>query len=128
LPNNDMFIEGDPERIKELLDHLLRNSQSYTLPGGMVELHAEITTNRAIFSVADSGAGIGKDEIDRVFERMYRGRAADAGETDARGLGLGLYIAKQIVEAHYGDIIIESEESMGTIVTVGLPMKRQLDS
>jgi len=126
LPNNDMYIEGDTERVKELLDHLLRNAQSYTLPGGMVEIHAEITTNRAIISVADSGTGIGKDEIDQVFERMFRGKAADAGETDARGLGLGLYIAKQIVEAHGGEIIIESEIGLGTIVTVGLPIKPKL--
>jgi len=126
LPNNDMYIEGDIERLEELLDHLLRNAHSYTLPGGMVEIHAEITTNRAMISILDSGAGIGEDEIDRVFDRMYRGRAADAGDTDARGLGLGLYIAKQIVDAHQGEIIIESKTGLGTIVTVGLPVNLKL--
>jgi two-component system, OmpR family, sensor histidine kinase VicK len=123
LPTNDMWIEGDQRRIEELVDHLLRNSYSYTLPGGMVEVHAEITSQRAIISIVDTGVGIDEDEIEKVFERMYRGRSADAGPTDARGLGLGLYIARHIIEAHSGSIIIESQPNLGTIVTVGLPIK-----
>ena len=124
LSTNDMFIEGDPVRVDELLDHILRNAYSYTLPGGMVEISAEMTRTHAIISVADSGTGIGPDEIERVFERMYRGRAAMAGDTDARGLGLGLFISHQIVDAHGGHISIESEIKLGTIVTVELPIRQ----
>jgi two-component system sensor histidine kinase VicK len=118
-----MWIEGDERRISEVIESLLRNAYSYTLEGGMVELHAEMTTKRAIISVADSGVGIGEDEINKVFERMYRGRSADAGPTDSRGMGLGLYIARQIIEAHHGSIIIESQPDLGTIVTVGIPVR-----
>jgi signal transduction histidine kinase len=123
LPTSNMWIEGDERRISEVIESLLRNAYSYTLEGGMVELHAEMTTKRAIISVADSGVGIGEDEINKVFERMYRGRSADAGPTDSRGMGLGLYIARQIVEAHHGSIIIESQPDLGTIVTVGIPVR-----
>ncbi len=75
-------------------------------------------------SVIDSGVGIDKDEINRVFERMYRGRSADAGPTDARGLGLGLYLAKEIVQLHHGTIEIESQIGVGTIVMVKLPLRQ----
>lgn len=125
VSKEDMWIEGDEVRIGELLDHLLRNAYSYTLEGGMIEVHAEINSQRAIISIVDSGVGIDEDEVHLVFERMYRGRSADAGPTDSRGLGLGLYISKHIVEAHDGTIIIESQPGLGSIVTVGLPTRHK---
>jgi signal transduction histidine kinase len=123
VPSSNMWIEADEERIAELIDHLLRNAYNYTLQDGMVEIGAEINSDRVLISIADSGVGIDHDEISRVFDRMYRGRSADAGPTDARGLGLGLYISQQIVDAHQGTIMIESQRNLGTIVTVGLPVK-----
>jgi signal transduction histidine kinase len=68
--------------------------------------------------------GIAEDEIERVFERMYRGRSADAGETDTRGLGLGLYISREIVQAHRGSITLRSQPKTGTMVTLTLPAKQ----
>jgi signal transduction histidine kinase len=73
-------------------------------------------------AVIDSGVGIGSHEIDKVFERLYRGQSADAGPTDSRGLGLGLYLARHIVEAHQGTIRLESQIDVGTVVTVQLPV------
>jgi signal transduction histidine kinase len=123
-PSSDLWIEGDPHRLAQVLEHLLRNAYSYTLPGGMIEVRAEIQGKQVLVSVLDSGVGIGQDEIDRVFERMYRGRSADAGPTDARGLGLGLYLSKRIVEGHHGKITLESQLNFGTIVTVELPLRQ----
>jgi two-component system phosphate regulon sensor histidine kinase PhoR len=124
LPDNQSCIEGDPIRIAEVLDHLLRNAYSYTLADGWIGLQLERKSGQFAISVIDSGVGIDKDEINRVFERMYRGRSAEAGPTDARGLGLGLYIAKEIVEQHRGTIEIESQLGVGTVVTVKLPIDR----
>ncbi len=124
LSNPEIMIEGDQRRIEELIEHLLRNAYNYTLPGGDINIHAGSINNYAIITVQDNGVGIDRDEVDLVFERMYRGRSADAGPTDARGLGLGLYIAKQIVEAHHGSISLQSEVKVGTVITVTLPVKQ----
>ncbi|MBZ0289489.1 MAG: HAMP domain-containing protein, partial [Anaerolineae bacterium] len=123
LPDNQSCIEGDRARIAEVMDHLLRNAYSYTLAEGWIGIQLERKSGQFAISVIDSGVGIDKDEINRVFERMYRGRSAEAGPTDARGLGLGLYIAKEIVEQHQGTIEIESQPGVGTVVTVRLPIQ-----
>ncbi|MEO8606483.1 MAG: ATP-binding protein [Chloroflexota bacterium] len=123
LPDNESCIEGDRVRIAEVMDHLLRNAYSYTLADGWIGIQTERKSGQIAISVIDSGVGIEKDEINRVFERMYRGRSAEAGPTDARGLGLGLYIAKEIVEQHHGTIEIESQLDVGTVVTVRLPIR-----
>jgi two-component system sensor histidine kinase VicK len=124
-PTSDLWIEGDPRHLTQVFDHLLRNAYSYTLPGGLIEVRAESQGTQVAVSVLDSGVGIGPDEIDKVFERMYRGRSADAGPTDARGLGLGLYLSRRIVEAHHGTIRLESQLNFGTIVTVVLPVRQR---
>jgi two-component system sensor histidine kinase VicK len=124
LPDNQSCIEGDRIRIAEVLDHLLRNAYSYTLTDGWIGIQMERKSGQLAFSVIDSGVGIDKDEINRVFERLYRGRSAEAGPTDARGLGLGLYLAKAIVEQHHGTIEIESQPGVGTVVTVRLPLQQ----
>jgi signal transduction histidine kinase len=125
-PSSDLWMEGDPRHLGQVFDHLIRNAYSYTLPGGLIEVRAEIQGSQMVVSVLDSGVGIGADEIEKVFERMYRGRSADAGPTDARGLGLGLYLSKRIVEAHQGTIRLESQLNFGTIVTVELPARQEV--
>lgn len=123
MPKNshNACIEGDQVRLANVLEHILRNAYSYTLPGGWIEVKLMINELKAIVAVEDSGVGIAPDEMDRVFERMYRGESANAGPTDSRGLGLGLYISKHIVDAHYGKISLESQVEVGTNVTVELP-------
>jgi signal transduction histidine kinase len=120
----EMWIEGDQERLGQMVDHLLRNACSYTLPGGAIEVYASMQDGCVRLHVIDNGVGIGPDEMEKVFERMYRGRSAEAGPTDARGLGLGLYFSKHIAEAHHGSIQLESKLDYGTVVTVDLPMRQ----
>ncbi|HEX3051267.1 MAG TPA: ATP-binding protein [Oculatellaceae cyanobacterium] len=122
LPSDDIWIEGDEHYLGQVFEHLIRNAWSYTLPGGSVEVYGSIQDSKATIYVTDSGTGIAPDEVERVFDRMYRGRSADAGPTDARGLGLGLYLSKHIVEAHHGSILLESKVNYGTVVTVALPV------
>ena len=76
-------------------------------------------------TISDTGVGIAPEEQKRVFERMYRGRSADAGATDTRGLGLGLYLAKQFIEAHSGMISLNSKPQVGTTVYIQLPIRAQ---
>ncbi len=118
-------MEGDPRWLSQVIDHLLRNAYSYTLPGGAVEVHASSNKDYVAISVLDNGVGISADETEKVFQRMYRGSSAAAGPTDARGLGLGLYISRWIIEAHRGTISLESEVNRGTAVTVTLPLRQR---
>jgi two-component system phosphate regulon sensor histidine kinase PhoR len=122
LPSEDIWLDGDEHYLGQVFEHLIRNAWSYTLPGGSVEVYGSVKDSSATIYVTDTGTGIAHDEVERVFDRMYRGRSADAGPTDARGLGLGLYLSKHIVEAHHGRISLESKVDYGTVVTVVLPV------
>ncbi|MCA9909106.1 MAG: HAMP domain-containing protein, partial [Anaerolineae bacterium] len=121
LPPGDMPIGGDYTRLGEVFDHVLRNAHSYTLPGGSVHVRATREDDWICVDIEDSGVGIYPDEIEHVFDRMYRGTAADAGPTDSRGMGLGLYLSKHIVEIHGGTIQIASEPGTGTSVHMQFP-------
>jgi two-component system phosphate regulon sensor histidine kinase PhoR len=122
LPSEDIWLDGDEHYLGQVFEHLIRNAWSYTLPGGTVEVYGSVKDSNATIYVTDTGTGIAHDEVERVFDRMYRGRSADAGPTDARGLGLGLYLSKHIVEAHHGRVSLESKVDYGTVVTVVLPV------
>jgi two-component system sensor histidine kinase VicK len=121
LPEYDLCVEGDATRLGEIVDHVLRNAYAYTLPGGEVRLSAERVNGHVSIQVADSGVGIKPDELEHVFERMFRGSAAEAGPTDARGMGLGLYLARYLVEKHQGSIALRSTPGQGTVVDITLP-------
>ena len=120
LPKQSLCVEGDPMRTGEVIDHVLRNAFDYSLPGGQVALVARQKGPRAIVVIADTGVGIARDEINHVFDRMFRGRAARAGETDSRGMGLGLYLSKHIIERQGGQITLASQVDEGTSVRIEL--------
>lgn len=110
-------VTGDVRRLRQSLDHLLRNAIRYTPEGGRILLKAEGTTGEARIVISDNGVGISEDEKARVFDRFHRG----AGEQQSRALGLGLPLTKQFVEGHGGTLQLESEVGEGTFVTVTLP-------
>jgi two-component system sensor histidine kinase VicK len=117
-----ILVEADERRLRQVFDHLIRNAYNYTLPGGRIEVVAAVEDGRAAVYVIDNGVGIAADELEKVFERLYRGRSADAGPTDSRGLGLGLYFARRIVKAHGGEICLQSQVDFGTVVSIKLPL------
>lgn len=123
-PQTAVQIDGDPLHMRDVIDHILRNAISYTPEAGHISVSLDYVDSQYVeLVVIDNGSGIANDEIDRVFERLYRGHSADAGETDTRGLGLGLFMSREIVLAHQGRISIESQQNKGTIVTIELPIK-----
>ncbi|MEM9954927.1 MAG: ATP-binding protein [Chloroflexota bacterium] len=128
-PPTAMLIDGDRRQLYEVIDHILRNAISYTPEGGHIRVTLDFVDSQFVeIVVMDNGKGIAPDELPLVFDRLYRGRSAEAGETDTRGLGLGLFMSREIVHAHQGRISIDSAPDKGTIVSVELPIKQELVS
>lgn len=112
-------VNGDPDRLVQVLSNLVENAIKYTPAGGRVTLSARHEGGRVLIAVADTGIGIPRADLGRIFERFYR---VDKARTRATGgTGLGLAIAKHIVEAHGGTIAVESEVGKGSTFTVILP-------
>lgn len=118
-----ILISGDPDLLSVAISAVLQNAYQYTLEGGEVRLHVRNNQTHAYIEIADTGVGIAPDEQEKVFEQMYRGRSANAGPTDSRGMGLGLYISRQYIEMHRGIIKLSSEEGKGTVVGIRLPLQ-----
>lgn len=114
-PDAPWSVEADPDRIVQVLDNLIENALKFTPAGGEVTIGAERAEDEIVFSVADSGIGMSRDVLDRMFERLWQ------GAPDRRGVGLGLGIAKMIVEAHGGRIWADSTPGRGTRVSFALP-------
>jgi hypothetical protein len=111
---------GDRSRLAQVLDNLISNALKFTPSSGRVSVRVSRTGGDAVVEVADTGVGIPKEEQERLFERFFR--SSNATEQAIPGTGLGLTIAKAIVERHDGSIEIESAEGKGTTVRVRLPL------
>jgi signal transduction histidine kinase len=114
-----LHIEGDREQIRQLVVILVDNALRYTPEGGSVAVIVGKAGNDVALEVRDTGIGIPRDAQDHVFERFYR--ADEARNRDSGGAGLGLAIAKQLVEDHEGRISLESVPGEGSTFTVRLP-------
>jgi two-component system, OmpR family, phosphate regulon sensor histidine kinase PhoR len=122
LPNEEAVIEGDPDRLKQVLINLVSNAITYTPNDGSVEISLTVQEDSVSVVVKDSGIGIEKSEITRIFERFYR--VDKARSRNSGGTGLGLAIVKHIVEAHKGHIEVDSQIGKGTTFTIKLFKKR----
>lgn len=115
-------LQIDRERMMQVLANLLTNALRYTSTGGVVTLRAQCHQEKLQLAVADTGSGIPEDSLLNIFERFYR---ADQSRHESQNeSGLGLAIAKSIVEAHHGTIVVESKLGKGTVMTVTLPLQR----
>ncbi len=113
----DAVAEVDPVRIRQVVTNLLSNALKFTPAGGAVRVELRREGAEAVLRVRDTGPGIPPDELPRVFDRFFRGRGARA-----RGSGIGLTVARELVLAHGGDIAVESEPGRGTTFVVRLPL------
>jgi signal transduction histidine kinase len=110
---------GDPGRLRQLVMILLDNALRYARPGGRVDVAVTPSPQGVALRVADDGIGVSEAELPHVFDRFFRG--SNAVERDGEGAGLGLAMARTIVEAHRGQIAMESRLGEGSTVTVILP-------
>jgi signal transduction histidine kinase len=121
---DDMTLEGDADRLRQVVNNLIDNSLKFTPRGGqvLVTLRHDAIQNQLVMKVADTGMGISSADLPHVFERFYRGDKSRQRENLTYGNGLGLSICQAIVMAHAGSIRVESSVGRGTTFIVCLPL------
>ena len=120
VSTDETIVTADPDRMRQVVDNLLSNALKYSADGTDIDLRVEVRDGDMYTSVTDHGIGIPKDEIPQLFERFHRAR--NVSSRYYGGLGLGLYIARAIIEAHGGSIAVESVEGQGSTFTMKLPV------
>lgn len=119
LPLQPVRVEADSNLLRQAIVNLLSNAYRYTPCGGCVELRLVCQRERALIQVIDTGIGIPPEALPHIFERFYR---VDASRSKAKGgIGLGLAIAQQIVQAHRGELTVKSTVGKGSIFEIDLP-------
>ncbi|MCK6578335.1 MAG: HAMP domain-containing histidine kinase [Anaerolineae bacterium] len=113
-------VQGDPDRLKQLMLNLVGNAIKFTPDGGRITLNLGRTATQAVIEVEDTGIGIAPEDLKRIFDRFYQADDSRARET-GEGAGLGLSIAHWIVEAHGGRIEVGSKPNQGSKFTVFIP-------
>ncbi len=117
--DSPVLIDADKGRLFQLLDNLISNAIKFTPEGGRVEVHVGHSANGALLEVVDTGIGLGEDETELVFDRFFRSARVVAQQVP--GTGLGLFIARAIVEAHDGTIVASERQGGGTSFRIELP-------
>jgi two-component system phosphate regulon sensor histidine kinase PhoR len=117
-PSDLPAVFADPDRISQVLINLIHNAVKFTPPGGKITVSAYQDREQIVFYVRDTGVGIAKKDLDRIFERFYKADRARAGG----GTGLGLSIARHMIESHGGSIWAESEEQVGSTFYFSMPV------
>jgi signal transduction histidine kinase len=113
-------IEADAALLQQALYNLVENALKYTSPSGEVTIHLQTAPSELTFAVQDSGIGIPKNDLPRLFEKFYRGTNREA--LAQRGTGLGLAIVKSIAERHGGSVWVESELGKGSTFYLKIPL------
>jgi len=118
----EVRFEADRDRLKQIILNLVSNAIMYTPPGGKIRIDAADRGEEVHFVIEDTGIGIAKKDIPRIFERFYR--VDKARSRNSGGTGLGLAIVKHLVESHHGKIHVESEPGVGSKFTIVFPKKQ----
>jgi signal transduction histidine kinase len=113
------LVEADNRRLRWAMIHLIRNAIQYTPSKGNVTLRLVERNGHVVLDVVDTGIGISEEDRDNLFSRFYR--VTNMPEDEVRGLGVGLYLAQAIVEAHGGEIVVDSELGVGSTFSIILP-------
>ena len=119
LNRNGISVKADATRLAQVFDNLLVNAVKYA-PGAQIKITLDVIDRQAHVMVRDTGPGIPPEHLDRLFQRFYRVPGTSAS---ARGTGLGLYICRQLMNAHNGEITVESRVGVGTTFHIYLPIQ-----
>jgi PAS domain S-box-containing protein len=111
-------IHADPVKLRQVLENVLTNAVKFSPRGGLIKIEGYRKGGELRLSVHDQGIGMSKAQVSRIFEKFYR---ADTSNTAVGGVGLGMNIVKEIVEAHGGNVWVNSIPGRGTTVNIGLP-------
>lgn len=134
LPSGELLAVADANALRRVLCSLVENSIKYTADGGQIRLSAKPQGDEVVIRISDTGCGIEASDIPYIFEKFYRGRPsttargqinADSSASEAPGIGLGLYLARTIIEEFGGRICVESSNERGTTLAVHLPIFRE---
>lgn len=121
LPGNLPKIEIDKDRIDQVIENLLSNAIKFSPKGGKIQVTLQKSNKDLKVTVSDTGLGISKKDLPHIFDRFYRGDNVSADAIG--GVGLGLAVAKYIIESHKGKIWVESEPGKGSTFSFTLPIK-----
>ncbi len=119
-PPEPLLVEGDELRLEQVVQNLIQNAVKYSPEGGVIDIQVEQCGELACVSVTDRGIGIPPDALPRLFQRFYR--APNVNPQHISGLGVGLYVVKEIVTLHGGTITVVSREEQGSTFTIRLPL------
>ena len=120
IPDKHLIVWMDKDKMTQVLDNIISNAIKYSPDGGSITLKVMEGKEHITVSISDQGVGIPRNRIDRIFDRFYR--ADKARSRKLGGTGLGLAIAKELVEAHHGNIWAKSKEGKGTTILFTLPL------
>jgi signal transduction histidine kinase len=115
----------DKEKMLLVIQNLVDNSLRYSPPGGKVQVTLSYDKKEVVFSIKDSGIGVPEEQKARLFEKFFR--ASNAKQIYTEGTGLGLYLSKNIIEAHEGKIWAESKVGEGSTFSFSLPIKQEIE-
>lgn len=120
LLHDDILITVDAQKMSQVLINLLANAIKYSEPGTTILVTASVLGDQVQISICDEGVGIASHDIDKIFNQFYR----TSRTRSTHGLGLGLYIAREIMEGHMGKVWAESQEGKGSVFHVMFPVER----
>jgi signal transduction histidine kinase len=112
-------VHGDADALRSAVENVIGNAVKYSADGGRVDVTTEVRGSGVEIRVADRGLGIDADDLPHIFKPFHRGRRAV--EAQVRGTGVGLSVVRHVVDAHHGDVRVESTPGEGTLVVIDLP-------
>ena len=120
----NLYLKADSDKLKIAFDNVVENALNYTPKGGLIKIELEKPDGFVIIKISDTGIGIKEEDLPRLFSKFFRGQNAVSFQPS--GSGIGLFITKNIIKAHQGEIWAESKINQGTTFYIKLPVSREL--